>query len=68
MPAASRRAAHDWEYSTDGGKTWVGAPSTLGARTTVTGLPAGTAVLFRFRALTKTGEGDWSQPTALLVK
>ena len=68
VPAASRRAAYDWEYSIDGGKTWVASPSTLGARTTVTGLPAGTTVQFRFRVLTKTGEGDWSQPTALLVK
>jgi hypothetical protein len=67
-PAAAHRASYDWEYSPDGGKTWVAAPSTLGARTTITGLPSGTTVQFRFRALTKTGEGDWSQPTALLVK
>jgi hypothetical protein len=67
-PAAARRASYDWEYSPDGGKTWVAAPSTLGARTTITGLPSGTTVQFRFRALTKGGEGDWSQPTSLLVK
>ena len=67
-PAAAHRASYDWEYSPDGGKTWVAAPSTLGARTIITGLPSGTTVQFRFRALTKTGEGDWSQPTALLVK
>jgi hypothetical protein len=67
-PAAAHRASYDWEYSPDGGKTWVAAPSTLGARTTITGLPSGTTVQFRFRALTKTGEGDWSQATALLVK
>ncbi|HEY8040663.1 MAG TPA: fibronectin type III domain-containing protein [Polyangiaceae bacterium] len=68
VPSAARRAAYDWEYSADGGKTWVAAPSTLGAKTTIPGLPAGTTVQFRFRALTKTGEGDWSQPTSLLVK
>ncbi len=68
VPAASRRASYDWEYSVDGGKTWVQAPSTLTARTTLTGLPSGTTVEFRYRALTKTGEGDWSQPTSLLVK
>jgi hypothetical protein len=67
-PAAAHRASYDWEYSPDGGKTWVAAPSTLGARTTITGLPSGTTVQFRYRSLTKTGEGDWSQPTALLVK
>jgi hypothetical protein len=68
VPAAGRRASYDWEYSIDGGKTWVAATSTLGAKTTVTGLPAGTTVQFRFRALTKAGQGDWSQPTQLLVK
>ena len=54
--------------SADGGKTWVSAPSSLQAKTTVTGLPVGTSVLFRYRTLTKTGEGDWSQGLALLVK
>ena len=65
---AARRAAYDWEYSTDGGKTWVSAPSTLQAKTTVSGLPVGTSVLFRYRAVTKTGEGDWSQGLSLLVR
>ena len=65
---AARRAAYDWEYSVDGGKTWVATPTTLQARTTVTGLPPGTTVQFRYRAATKTGEGDWSQPTSLMVK
>jgi hypothetical protein len=65
---AARRASYEWEYSTDGGKTWVGAPSTLQAKTTVTGLPVGTSVLFRYKGVTKTGEGDWSQGLALLVR
>jgi hypothetical protein len=65
---AARRASYDWEYSTDGGKTWVSTPSSLQAKTTVTGLPVGTSVLFRYRAVTKTGEGDWSQGLSLLVK
>jgi hypothetical protein len=65
---AARRAAYDWEYSVDGGKTWVPTSTTLQAKTTVTGLPTGTTVQFRYRAATKTGAGDWSQPTSLLVK
>jgi len=65
---AARRASYNWEYSTDGGKTWVSAPSSLQAKTTVTGLPVGTSVLFRYKSVTKTGEGDWSQGLALLVK
>jgi hypothetical protein len=66
--AAARRASYDWEYSTDGGKTWVNLPSTLQAKTTVSGLTPGATATFRVRALTKIGEGDWSQPTSLLVK
>jgi hypothetical protein len=65
---AARRASYEWQYSVDGGKTWVGAPATLQAKTTITGLPAGTTAMFRYKTVTKTGEGDWSQPIALLVK
>ena len=66
--SASSRAAYEWEYSTDGGKTWALAPPSLQAKTTVTGLPAGTSVQFRYRAVTKTGAEDWSTPVTLLVK
>jgi hypothetical protein len=65
---AARRASYEWQYSTDGGKTWVAAPGTLKASTTVPGLPVGTPVQFRYRALTKAGEGDWSQAIVLVVK
>ncbi|HEY1697094.1 MAG TPA: fibronectin type III domain-containing protein [Polyangiaceae bacterium] len=67
-PVTARRASYEWQYSTDGGKTWVAAPSSLQAKTTVPGLPSGTTVQFRSRAVTKAGEGDWSQVIALLVK
>ncbi len=66
--AAAGRASYDWEHSTDGGKTWVSLPSTLQARTTVSGLTPGAMATFRYRAVTKAGEGDWSQPTAIIVK
>jgi hypothetical protein len=66
--AASGRASYEWQWSVDGGKTWTQLPSTLKARTTLTGVAAGTNGEFRFRALTKEGQGDWSQPAALLVK
>jgi hypothetical protein len=68
VAASARRAAYEWEYSTDGGKTWIAASPTLQARTTVTGLPAGTSVQFRYRSVTKTGAVDWSAPVTLLVK
>jgi len=66
--SAARRASYDWEYSLDGGKTMVALPSTLQAKTTVTGLAPGSTVEFRFRSVTKTGQGDWSQPLSFLVQ
>ncbi len=66
--SAARRAAYEWEYSIDGGKTWVVAPATLQAKTVVTGLTPGATVQFRYRGVTKTGEGDWSQDVSLIVK
>jgi hypothetical protein len=65
--SAARRASYEWQYSTDGGKTWVAAPATLQAKTTVAGLAPGSTVQFKYRAVTKTGEGDWSQPVSLMI-
>jgi hypothetical protein len=67
-PTASRRASYEWQYSTDGGKTWVLAPVTLQSKTTIAGFTPGSTVLFRSRAVTKAGEGDWSQPVSLLIQ
>ena len=67
-PSAGARSSYEWEYSSDGGKTWVTAPVTLQARTLVSGLAVGATVLFRYRPVTKAGEGNWSQPIALVVK
>lgn len=66
--SVGKRSAYMWEYSTDAGKTWVAAPVTVQARTTITGLPPGTTVLFRVQTVSKTGEGDWSQVLSHLVK
>jgi hypothetical protein len=66
--SAGRRASYEWQYSTDGGKTWVIAPATLQAKTTVTGLTPGATVDFRCRPVIKTGEGNWSQTVQLIVK
>ena len=66
---AGPRASYEWQYSTDGGKTWVFAPATTQGKTTVAGLPAGTTVQFRYLAVTpKGGQGDWSPAVSLLVK
>jgi hypothetical protein len=64
---AARRASYEWQYSSDGGKTWLTAPATLQAKTTVSGLQPGSTVHFKYRPVTKTGEGDWSQAVSLMV-
>jgi hypothetical protein len=61
------KAAHEWQYSIDGGKTWASVQTTLQAKTTITGLSPATTVLFRHRAITKTGPDAWSQPVSMIV-
>ena len=67
--AARRRASYDWQWSPDGGKTWTELPLTLQAKTTVAGIRCGheRAVPLSFGD-EGGGQGDWSQPAALLVK
>jgi hypothetical protein len=66
--SADRRAGYEWQWSPDGGKTWTPAPVTLQAKTTIVGLPVATACQFRFRPVTKTGEGAWSQVVTFVVQ
>lgn len=65
---AAHRASYEWQYSTDGGKTWIEAAPSLRAKTTITGLPVATVAQFRYRSVTKAGPSDWSQPVTLVVK
>ncbi|HEY6459085.1 MAG TPA: hypothetical protein VIY73_03010 [Polyangiaceae bacterium] len=68
-PSAGPRSAYEWEYNTDGGKTWVVSPPSIQAKTVIPGLPSGTSVEFRYRAVTpKAGAADWSAAVTLLVK
>jgi len=64
--AAASRASYEWQYSTDG-KTWTNMPVTLKSKTTIEGLTVGTTYSFRYRAVTKAGEGNWTQPVTLVV-
>jgi hypothetical protein len=59
--------ANDFEYSTDGGKTWIGVPTSTRANATITGLQPGQAVMYRHRPITKAGPGDWSQTVTAVV-
>jgi hypothetical protein len=65
--SVARRASYEWQYSLDAGKTWQTMPVTLQARTTLSGLAPGITATFRSRPVTKAGEGDWSQPVAIIV-
>ena len=64
--AVAPRASYEWQFSTDQ-KTWTNAPTTLQAKIAITGLTSGTVYYFRFRAVTKVGEGAWSQVVQILV-
>jgi hypothetical protein len=66
-PQAARRASYEWQYSTDGGKTWIAMPPTLQANASVSGLQAGSTVQFRYRSVTKGGPTDWSPSVSLSV-
>jgi hypothetical protein len=66
--AVAKDASYEWQMSKDGGATWLDLPKTLQAKTTVPGLkPAGTP-LFRLRAVTRRGVGDWSDPVSYVVQ
>ena len=65
---AGPRASYEWEYSSDGGKTWLPMPPTSRSKTALTGLQPGASYSFRFRSVTKAGPSDWSQPLATVVK
>jgi hypothetical protein len=67
-PSAGLRSSFEWQYSTDGGKTWVTAPPTVQAKTTVSGPPTAAITEFKYRAVTNDGAGDWSAAVALLVQ
>jgi hypothetical protein len=62
-----QRQSHEWEYSTDGGKTWLPLPPTTQAKTTITGLTPGSTVQVKQRAVTSTGPGAWTDPASALV-
>jgi hypothetical protein len=59
--------ANEWQYSLDGGKTWIDLPPTTKASTAIQNLTPGTSVSIRQRVLTKAGLSDWGQPFSTLV-
>lgn len=65
--ATKGATANDWQYSTDGGKTWLPLPSTSQAETTLTGLSPATTIAVRHRALTRSGYADWTDAVTHVV-
>lgn len=66
-PAAAKRASYHWEYSLDRGRTWKTLPTTLQARTRLSGVPGQTLVELRYCATTKVGDGPWSGAITIFV-
>src|ERR1019366_3103058 len=58
--SANHRASYEWQWSLDQ-KTWNDSPPTLQAHTTVINLSVSVIHYFRYRVVTKSGPGDWSQ-------
>jgi hypothetical protein len=61
------RRLFNWQYSADGGKTWVAVPSTTDADTSISGLTPLTTYLFRVSIGMGKTEGAWSQIVSLIV-
>jgi hypothetical protein len=65
--SAGDRGMHQWQLSTDGGRTWRSAPQTQQGKTVISGFVPGQTASFRHRPVTIRGEGDWSEPIAIIV-
>ena len=66
--AAVGRVSYNWQSSSDNGATWHDLPSTIQSKTTVSGLVPASKWLFRVRAITKNGVGNFTDPTAVIVQ
>lgn len=65
--AAAVRASYQWQSSPDG-LAWIDLPPTLQAKTTVSGLTPGQKIMFRFRAVIKSGPQSWSNSVSWIVQ
>lgn len=59
--AVARAAAYEWQYSADGGVTWVATAITTVANVSILGLTVHQTYSFRFRTTVKQTTSDWSQ-------
>ena len=60
------KASYEWQYSVDGGVTWVSLDTTVVAKTIATGMRVDVKTLFRKRYTTsKGGTTAWCTPIAV---
>jgi hypothetical protein len=64
--AVAKAALYSFEYSTDQ-SSWIALPGIMKSRTELSGLTSACTYYFRFRAITRAGEQDYSQVVSLLV-
>jgi len=64
--AAASRASYEWQMSPDM-INWTNLPSTLQAKTSVSGLTPLKTYYFRYKAVLKKGESDWSTFVSAVV-
>jgi hypothetical protein len=67
VPKAGERAGYEFQYSLDGGKTWLGVPFTTKTTVTIPGLKPGSTVHVRYRTVVKGVTGEWSQAISIIV-
>jgi hypothetical protein len=68
LSMARRSKTYNWQFTTDGGRTWSAAASTPYARTTLGGLPPLIVCGFRVNVVVGDDEpGPWSQTVSILV-
>lgn len=65
--ARQKGSLYEWQWSSDGGRTWVTLGTTDVANATLTGVTAGTTYSFRFRSTRKGAVSDWSQTVTFTV-
>lgn len=63
-----KKAFFNWQFTTDGGKSFNNVPSTPHAKTEIGGLTPLTMVGFRVNVTTTKGTTEWSQVVSILIQ
>jgi hypothetical protein len=59
--------ANLWEYSLDGGKTWLPLDATSKGTIEITGLTPGNTIIVNHRPVLRKSKGTWLQSTPAVV-